>query len=394
MGQGIAIITVGLVGLALVILSLRGLVRRWRRWRARVNEEKARRRRHKENEKQLRAEIRRMNEEDQRHPLPQVKAMLLGFKESGKTVQLVVMHHSMCIGNDGVRLQPYPPTLAGLGEMVSSILGGSPVLPSGNLRGVTTEWQFRVQAAGDRTGLPRTLFRLSYVDFAGERGPEIFKKNPSLAGPSRRRLSHLVREIFGIHPSWARMLLCTEGGHYDNLGMIELLRLRCGTIYCFDASSGGAPLADTLAGTLALAREELGVDITLTNQFTLVPGGMNPPPFRCKQPTRWSQCPHIEQRGHRRRHQIPRAGCTTGQTDLCPGSPHHQSPVQRTGVLPKRSRIPPRQHRGPMVQQPAVRRLFRAAAAVGAAIRDLVRGPSEIFDSYNIKRVACLPALS
>jgi hypothetical protein len=102
--------------------------------------------------------------------------------------------------------------------------------------------------------------------------------------PSRRRLSYLAREIFGIHPGWARMLLCTDGGHYDNLGMIELLRLRCGTIYCFDASGGGAPLADTLAGTLALAREELGVDITLTNQFTLVPGGMNPPPFGASSP--------------------------------------------------------------------------------------------------------------
>ena len=102
--------------------------------------------------------------------------------------------------------------------------------------------------------------------------------------PSRRRLNYLVREIFCIHPSWARMLLCTDGGHYDNLGMIELLRLRCGTIYCFDASGGGAPLADTLAGTLALAREELGVDITLTNQFTLVPGGMNPPPFGASGP--------------------------------------------------------------------------------------------------------------
>jgi hypothetical protein len=91
--------------------------------------------------------------------------------------------------------------------------------------------------------------------------------------PSRRRLSLLAREIFGIHPSWARMLLCTDGGHYDNLGLIELLRLRCKLIYCIDASGGGAPLADTLAGTLAVAREELGVDIKLNNPLALVPGG-------------------------------------------------------------------------------------------------------------------------
>ena len=97
--------------------------------------------------------------------------------------------------------------------------------------------------------------------------------------PSRRRLNHLVREVFGIHPSWARMLLCTDGGHYDNLGLIELLRLGCRTIYCFDASGGGAPLADTLAGTLAVAREELGIDIALQEQFSLIPGGANAPPF-------------------------------------------------------------------------------------------------------------------
>jgi hypothetical protein len=98
--------------------------------------------------------------------------------------------------------------------------------------------------------------------------------------PRRRRLSHLAREIFGIHPSSARMLLCTDGGHYDNLGLIELLRLRCRRIYCFDASGGGTPLADTLAGAIALAREELGVRIDFGQQpYDLVPGGMTPPPF-------------------------------------------------------------------------------------------------------------------
>jgi hypothetical protein len=97
--------------------------------------------------------------------------------------------------------------------------------------------------------------------------------------PSRRRLGHLAREVFGIHPSWARMLLCTDGGHYDNLGLTELLDLRCSHIYCFDASGGGAPLADTLAGAITLACEERGVDIKLTNAYDLVPGGTDKPAF-------------------------------------------------------------------------------------------------------------------
>jgi len=37
--------------------------------------------------------------------------------------------------------------------------------------------------------------------------------------PATRRLSYFAREIFGIHPGTGRMLLCTDGGHYDNLGL-------------------------------------------------------------------------------------------------------------------------------------------------------------------------------
>ena len=84
--------------------------------------------------------------------------------------------------------------------------------------------------------------------------------------PARRRLSYFAREIFGIHPSTGRLLLCTDGGHYDNLGLVELLRRRCKLIYCIDASAASQPLADALAGAITLAREELGVEITLPNQ--------------------------------------------------------------------------------------------------------------------------------
>jgi hypothetical protein len=84
--------------------------------------------------------------------------------------------------------------------------------------------------------------------------------------PAKRRLSYFAREIFGIHPSTGRLLLCTDGGHYDNLGLTDLLRRRCKLIYCIDASGASQPLADALAGAIMLAREELGVEITFTSQ--------------------------------------------------------------------------------------------------------------------------------
>ncbi|MHB8466869.1 MAG: hypothetical protein ACYDD7_18795, partial [Acidimicrobiales bacterium] len=91
--------------------------------------------------------------------------------------------------------------------------------------------------------------------------------------PDRRRLIYYAREIFGLHADTSRMLLCSDGGHYENLGLVELLRHRCRIIYCIDASGDSPPLATTLAQAITLAREELGVEITLTDPLDLVPGG-------------------------------------------------------------------------------------------------------------------------
>lgn len=91
--------------------------------------------------------------------------------------------------------------------------------------------------------------------------------------PNRRRPSYFAREIFGIHPSTSRLLLCTDGGHYDNLGLVELLRRRCERIYCIDASVSAPPLDNPLAAAITLAREELGVEIKLDAALELVPGG-------------------------------------------------------------------------------------------------------------------------
>ena len=95
--------------------------------------------------------------------------------------------------------------------------------------------------------------------------------------PRRRRLSYLAREIFGIHPSFGRLLLCTDGGHYDNLGLVEMLRRRCKRIYCIDASGALPPLNDDLAAAITLAREELGVEITFEEDaHELIAGSADP----------------------------------------------------------------------------------------------------------------------
>ncbi|MFE2178054.1 hypothetical protein [Kitasatospora sp. NPDC059462] len=89
--------------------------------------------------------------------------------------------------------------------------------------------------------------------------------------PAVRRLSYQLREACGRYPMDARFLLTTDGGHYENLGLVELLRHGVRTAVCIDAS-GDSAFAGALAAAITLAREELGIAITLREPELLVPG--------------------------------------------------------------------------------------------------------------------------
>jgi hypothetical protein len=79
----------------------------------------------------------------------------------------------------------------------------------------------------------------------------------------RARPWYLLCELLGRNRIDARYLYVTDGGHYENLGLVELLRRGCTQIYCFDASGVGRGRAEfeALGEAIALARGELGVEI-------------------------------------------------------------------------------------------------------------------------------------
>lgn len=83
------------------------------------------------------------------------------------------------------------------------------------------------------------------------------------------RPSYLLRELLGRNRVDGRYLFVTDGGHYENLGLVELLRRGCTEIYCFDAS-GGESFSE-LGEAVALARSELGVEIKI-DPSALMPG--------------------------------------------------------------------------------------------------------------------------
>jgi hypothetical protein len=97
----------------------------------------------------------------------------------------------------------------------------------------------------------------------------VWVPNPRwVAGSERRerrygrpRPWYLVMELLGRNRLDARYLYVSDGGHYENLGLVELLRRGCTRIYCFDASGGHTFAA--LGDAVALARSELGVEIDI-----------------------------------------------------------------------------------------------------------------------------------
>ncbi|MCV7100139.1 hypothetical protein [Mycobacterium palustre] len=81
--------------------------------------------------------------------------------------------------------------------------------------------------------------------------------------PSVRGAGYLYREILGINNKNARLVQVTDGGHYDNSGLVEALRRRCQLIFVIDGGGDPPPLPLGLTDALRLAKYELGVDVTL-----------------------------------------------------------------------------------------------------------------------------------
>jgi hypothetical protein len=85
----------------------------------------------------------------------------------------------------------------------------------------------------------------------------------------RPRPYYLFMEMLGRNRIGAKYLYVTDGGHYENLGLVELLRRGCTQIYCFDAS--GDEGFQVLGDAIALARSELDVEIGEINPKSVFP---------------------------------------------------------------------------------------------------------------------------
>ena len=89
------------------------------------------------------------------------------------------------------------------------------------------------------------------------------KKEATFRRWSRPGALYVFREALGQNRLDRRFVYVTDGGHWENLGLVELLRRGCADIVCIDGSGGDAKSFGTLSEAISLARSDLGVDISI-----------------------------------------------------------------------------------------------------------------------------------
>ena len=84
-----------------------------------------------------------------------------------------------------------------------------------------------------------------------------FRSSPGWA------LGRLVAEMFGLTTAEGRYVYLSDGGHFENLGIFELVRRRCRFIMVCDAEEDGEFAFEGLGNAIEKCRTDLGVDIEL-----------------------------------------------------------------------------------------------------------------------------------
>jgi len=79
----------------------------------------------------------------------------------------------------------------------------------------------------------------------------------------RPGIGYLLNEALGMNNLKKNYVYVSDGGHWENLGVVELMRRGCMQIVCLDASGDDPGRYDTLGEAIALARSELGIEVEI-----------------------------------------------------------------------------------------------------------------------------------
>lgn len=101
--------------------------------------------------------------------------------------------------------------------------------------------------------------------------PSVAKaKTLKLAGPWFA-LKPLGAETFGQTNSKSKYLYLSDGGHFENLGLYEMVRRRCGIIVVSDGGSDAEYHFEDLGNAIRKIRIDFGIRITFSGKLTIFP---------------------------------------------------------------------------------------------------------------------------
>lgn len=113
-----------------------------------------------------------------------------------------------------------------------------------------------------RYGTTNALLAALNIDLGGW-VPNPRRVEAGLTGFPRARLGYLLKEILGIYDHDDDYVFVADGGQWENLGLVELMRRRADVILCIDASGDAAGEFTTLRQAVDLATTELDVWVDL-----------------------------------------------------------------------------------------------------------------------------------
>ena len=141
------------------------------------------------------------------------------------------------------------------------------------------EWEERQKSREDRLWAHVLSLRVESTKCSGWRCALLRLQAAVCWRVMQPTLGMLWAEAAGHTSYRATWINVTDGGHYDNLGLVEALHRGAKNIIVFDASGDRPDTWSTLGGAMALARTDAGVEVSL-NPTTMVRDNGKTPALR------------------------------------------------------------------------------------------------------------------
>ena len=118
-------------------------------------------------------------------------------------------------------------------------------------------------------GFLMTMFNLRLGAWLGNvnaRGNRTYRR----PGP-RQAIMPLFAELFGLTTSHRRYINLSDGGHFDNLGLYEIVLRRCRCVLVSDAGQDGSFAFEDLGNAIRKVRIDFGINIVFKNKIMILP---------------------------------------------------------------------------------------------------------------------------